>query len=151
MSGDTTPTSGKDWAEKLIDCYKMGMSDAEVAAEQQVTIKKYYQTIADNPTFAKLVEYGRTLSLAWWEGQARKNINNKGFNTPLWTFYMKNKHAWADKTEAVTTNENLNTDLDALREKVTREIEKHVKRYSPELTDAQRVLSDVIEAVKDDE
>lgn len=121
----------------------MGASDAEVAAELNVTIKEYYSQLADNAAFSKLVEFGRTLSQAFWESQARKNIGNKGFNTPLWTFYMKNKYAWADKTENVNSNENLNTDLDSLRGQVNKEVARFIKDNTPELTDAQRMLSDV--------
>lgn len=132
---------GTPWAKKVIELYSMGCSDAEVAAELKITIKDYYQQLTDNKTFNKLVEYGRTLSQAFWESQARKNIANKQFNTPLWTFYMKNKFGWADKSEAITQNENVNTDLDSLRSKVFGEVAKLIKQNTPELTDAQRVLS----------
>lgn len=138
-----TETSGREWAAKLIELYTQGYSDAEVAAEMKITIREYYKQIAENSTFAKLVEFGRTLSLAWWEGQARKNISNKSFNTPLWVFNMKNKFGWADRTEVKTENENLNTDLDSLRTRVSAEVERFMKRNTPELTDAQRVLSDM--------
>lgn len=135
---------GGSWAKQLVDLYSAGYSDAEVAAELKITIKEYYKTISDNASFAKLVEYGRTLSQAFWEGQARKNLANKQFNSPLYAFYMKNKFGWADKTESVNTNENTNTDLDSLRQQVNQEVLKFIKRNSPELTDAQRVLSSTI-------
>lgn len=135
--------SGKNWAAELIELYKEGCSDAEVAATMKITIKEYYTQIAENQTFAKLVEYGRTLSLAFWEGQARKNIGNKQFNTPLWAFYMKNKHGWADKMDTTSQAEVSTTDLDSLREKVSKQVARHIERYTPELTDAQRVLAGV--------
>lgn len=150
MAQNNVVEQGTPWAKKVIDLYSAGCSDAEVAAELKITIKDYYQQITDNKTFNKLVEYGRTLSQAFWEGQARKNIGNKQFNTPLWTFYMKNKFGWADKSEAVTQNENVNTDLDSLRSKVYSEVAKLVKQNTPELTDAQRVLSG-LGKVEDDE
>lgn len=134
-------TSGKAWAKQVVDLYTNGCSDAEVAAELKITIKEYYKTMGDNPTFAKLVEFGRTLSQAFWEKQARINLANKQFNTPLWTFYMKNKFGWAEKSEAVTQNENVNTDLDQLREKIDKEVAKLIKAQTPELSDAQRVLT----------
>lgn len=141
---------GGSWAKQLVDLYSTGCSDAEVAAELKITIKEYYKTIADNATFAKLVEYGRTLSQAFWEGQARKNLGNKQFNSPLYAFYMKNKFGWADKTETVNTNDNTNTDLDSLRQQVNQEVLKFIKKNSPELTDAQRVLSTTIGHITND-
>lgn len=135
-------TDGKSWARQIVALYEQGYSDAEVAAEMRITIKEYYKRIGDDKTFAKLIEFGRTLSQAFWEGQARKNLSNKQFNTPLWAFYMKNKYAWADKTEAVTMNENVNTDLDSLRTKVNAALVKFVEASTPELTDAKRMLQD---------
>lgn len=138
------------WSKQLVDLYSAGCSDAEVAAELKVTIKEYYRTISDNVQFAKLVEYGRTLSQAFWEGQARKNLGNKQFNSPLYAFYMKNKFGWADKTESVTTTENVNTDLDSLRQTVHKEVLNFIKRNQPELTDAQRLLSTTITHIAND-
>lgn len=132
---------GKPWINELIALYTEGASDVEVAASQKITIKAFYKHMADNAKFAQLVEYGRTLSQAFWEGQARQNIRNKQFNTPLWTFYMKNKFGWADKTETVNANENVNTDLDTLRSTVMAQVAKLVKDNTPELTDAQRLIS----------
>lgn len=134
-------SSGRAWVKEVVDLYKEGYSDAEVASYLKITIKEYYKTMAENPAFGKVVELGRTHALAFWEGQGRKNIGNKSFNTPLWSFYMKNKHGWADKSETISQNENLNTDLDSLRQKIDKELEKVIKARSPELTDAQRVLT----------
>ena len=131
------------FGQQVIDLYKVGASDAEVAAELKITIKNYYKQVADNPAFATLVDHGRTYSQAFWEGQARKNITNKGFNTPLWTFYMKNKYGWADKTEAVQSGDSTNQDLDAMRAQLLKETAKFLKEHQPELTDAQRVLKEL--------
>lgn len=142
--------SGKDWAKQLIALYSDGCSDAEVAAELKITIKEYYRTIQENPTFGKLVEYGRTLSQAFWEGQARKNLTNKTFNTSLWSFFMKNKFGWAEKSESVAQTENLNTNLDALRQQVENEVNRFVKKNKPELTDAMLALTPVKEPVSNE-
>lgn len=142
--------SGREWAKEVVELYREGASDAEVAASQNVTIRAYYKEITDNPAFAQLVEFGRTLSMAFWEGQARKNIGNKGFNSPLWAFYMKNKFGWADKTESTNTNENITGDLDTLRQQVTKGVEKWIKQNTPELTDAQRVLKRIGSEIQED-
>lgn len=133
-------SSGKAWAKEIIEQYSAGAGDAEVAASLQITLRDYYRQLSDNAAFSQLVEYGRTLSQAFWESQFRKNLNNKGFNSPLLAFYMKNKYGWADKTETVNANENTNMDLDALRQQVTKEVGKFIKAATPELTDAQRVV-----------
>ena len=132
-----------DWAKTLIALYSDGYSDAEVAAEMKVTIKEYYKQTAENIAFQKLVEFGRTLSMAFWEGQARKNLTNKTFNSSLYSFYMKNKFGWAEKVESKSENENVNTDLDSLRNQVMTEVAKLLKQNSPEISDAQRLFSDL--------
>lgn len=139
-STDQVVGSGKAWAEQVISMYEEGCSDAEVAASLRVPVRQYHQQIADNVAFGQLVEYGRTLSQAFWEKQARKNIGNKQFNTSLWAFYMKNKFGWADKTETTNIDENPNMDLDQLRAKVYKDVADLIKLQTPELTDAQRVL-----------
>lgn len=136
-------SSGKAWAKQVIEMYTAGASDAEVAASLNVTIKDYYKELNENSAFAQLVEFGRTLSQAFWERQARENLRNKQFNTTLWAFYMKNKFGWADKTESVNVNDNVSTDLDSLRANTIKEVARFIKQHSPELTDAQRMLSDM--------
>lgn len=137
----TNIAEGKTFAKQVVDMYSEGRSDAEVAAELRITIKDYYKQIGENATFAQLVEFGRTLSQAFWESQYRKNLGNKNFNTALLNFYMKNKYGWADKTETTNSNENVNTDLDSLRTQVNAQVAKFIKQNTPELTDAQRMLT----------
>jgi hypothetical protein len=139
--------SGKAWANTLIDLYKAGAGDAEVAAAMQITIKAFYNEL-DNPVFSQLVEYGRTLSQAYWEKQARANLNNKQFNTSLWAFWMKNKYGWADKTESISLTDSASTDLDSLRGQVMKDVAKFIKDNTPELIDAQRLLADMSAAKK---
>lgn len=136
------------WAKEIVEFYKQGYSDAEVAASMNITMRQFNSMLADNPTFNKLVEFGRTLSLAWWESQSRKNIGNKSFNTPLWVFTMKNKYGWADKIETTNANENVDLSLDQLRSEISRKLNKLKDENTPELTDAMRVLQPV--AAKED-
>ena len=131
------------WAKEVRDLYAEGGSDAEVAAHLNITIKEFYKQMADSRPFALLVEMGRTLSMAWWEKQARLNVKNKTFNTPLWVFSMKNKYGWADKVETTSTNENLNTSLDSLRSDIDRKLKRLYKDNAAGLTAAQEVLQPV--------
>lgn len=128
-------------AQQIIDMYDQGYSDAEVAAALRVTIKDYYKQIGDNPAFGKLVDLGRTLSQAFWESQARRNLATKGFNSSLYAFYMKNKFSWADKVETTTTAENTNINLDDLRNQVMHKLRQFEKQNSPEVTDAASLFT----------
>lgn len=139
----TDMMGGHSWATELVDYYRQGYSDAEVASAMNITMREFNRMLNDNATFSKLVEFGRTLSLAWWESQARKNINNKSFNTPLWVFTMKNKYGWADKVETNNINENANMSLDAVRAEVDKKLKKLHKENSTELTEAAKVLQPV--------
>ena len=112
------------WAKQVIEYYRDGYSDKEVAASMNITFREFNAMLSDNPTFAKLVEFGRTLSAAYWEGLARTNIKNKTFNTPLYNFYMKNKFGWADKIETTNANENTNLSLDQLQDKINQQLKK---------------------------
>lgn len=138
MSEDVQPSG---WAKQVLDLYAEGGSDAEVAASLRVPMKKFYKRMTDSATFADLVEFGRTLSLAFWEGSARKNVGNKSFNSPLFAFYMKNRHGWADKTEVTSSNENTNFNLDEARRIVDAALAQRLKEATPELTDAQRLFA----------
>lgn len=129
-----------NWAKEIVEYYRQGYSDTEVAAAMNITIKHFNTMLGENPTFSKLVEFGRTLSKAHWEGLARKNVNNKQFNAGLYSFYMKNKFAWADKIETSNTNENTNLSDDQLLEEIQRQI-KRLK--NPELTDAMLMATSV--------
>ena len=117
----------------------------------KITIREYYKQIDESAVFAKLVEYGRTLSLAWWESQARLNINNKQFNTPLWVFTMKNKYGWADKVETNSTVENTNVDLDTLRQQTAQKISKFVAANHPELASTAAVLLSTVDTGGDND
>lgn len=134
-------SEGASWSQQVISLYEVGGSDAEVAASLRVTLKAFYKQMQDSGTFAELIDFGRTLSKAYWERLAREHVKDKNFNSSLYSFYMKNRHGWADKVETSSTNENLNTDLDSLRQQVTKEVESFIKRNTPELSDAQRVLA----------
>ena len=139
----------RSWATELIENYRQGFSDAEVAAAMNITIKQFYAQLAENPSFAKLVEHGRTLSTAFWEGLARKNVANKNFNTSLYNFYMKNKYGWADKIETNNSNDNTNMNMDALKAELARKLKKLTDDNSFDIAEAQRVLQPVDEKVND--
>lgn len=140
---------GHSWAKEVIEHYRNGFSDMEVAATMNITKREFNQMLSDNPTFSKLVEFGRTLSAAYWEGLARQNVHSKTFNTPLYNFYMKNKFGWADKIETTNANENTNLSLDQLRTEISKKLRKLKDQNALELPDATKVLEPI--EVKDSE
>lgn len=146
----TDATSGADWSRKVVSLYEEGASDAEVAASLRVPIRAFHKRIQESTAFADLIEFGRTLSLAYWEGLARKNVGNKSFNTSLFTIYMKNRHGWADKVETSGTSETVNYNVDEMREKALSMVEKFIKKNTPELTEAQHVLRSIAQGDKDE-
>lgn len=139
MTQPKTKDTRPEWIKKITDSYAAGMSDIEVCRELDITMKTFSETYEENEGFRKLVDHGRMLSNAWWMEQGRKNLWNKEFVTPLWTFNMKNRFGWADKTEVNKNGEqlDLNTNLDDLRTKLHKALPKLLKNYAPELADAK--------------
>lgn len=129
-----------EWLAKITALYSEGCSDAEVAAEMEIPVSRFYDMMERNQAFRDLIMYGRTLCQAWWERQARRNITNKQFNSSLYNFYMKNKFGWAEKSEQLTTND-APQDLETLKQEMHKQLAKFAKVYTPELTDAKFLLA----------
>lgn len=145
----TDMMGGANWAANVLECYRQGYSDMEVAATLNITKREFNAMLTDNPTFLKIVDFGRTLSAAYWESLARQNVKNKTFNTPLYNFYMKNKFGWADKIETTNANENTNYSLDQLKTMVAQKVKKLVDSNTLSEVDAKKVLEPIV--VKDDD
>lgn len=130
-----------NWIDKLKKAYSEGKSDVEVCKELQVSPRMFRKMVNENEGFRKLVEYGRMLSQAWWEEQARTSIKDKSLNYQVWALTMKNRFGWADKTEIKGDDlPDAQTNLDELRGRITRELPKLLKQFAPELTDAEILL-----------
>ena len=124
-------SSAPNW-NVLVEEYAQGASDVEIAKLLKITLTKFYQLCEENTAFNEFAERGRTLSRAWWEGQARKNLWNKEFNTSLWNFNMKNRYGWADR---VDTNDTTNKDpvnLDSAKANLQSML-KQLAKSNPEL------------------
>ena len=126
------------WLKPLLSGYAEGMSDVEVCRELKITMKTFNEQYANNEGFRKLVDYGRMTSHAWWMAAGRKNLQNRDFVVPLWTFNMKNRFGWADKTEAIRSDElDGPANLDDLRSRLQKALPKLLKQFGPELADAK--------------
>ncbi len=121
-----------NWTTNIIEWYSEGAFDVEVAAKLDVPLHEFYRQMNDNAAFGRLVQFGRTLSEAFWVSQAQRNLNNKTFNGTTWMFVMKNKFNWAEKTEQTATDINPNMNADELRERSLIEAKKILATYEPE-------------------
>lgn len=118
--------------KELEAAYAEGASDVEIAALLDITIAKFYQLVEEEPSFAMLVEKGRTLAHAWYMQIGRKNLWNKEFNSTLYNFQMKNRYGWADKVDTADTTDKDHVNLDKMKSDLASALKKLAKT-SPEL------------------
>ena len=116
--------------------YGEGATDAEICALLQMTMKEFNKKYETDDAFKAVIDYGRTLSKAWWDSTGRKNLNNKSFNTALFVAYRKNYHGWADKVENTTTISEMSMSADELDEelaKVSHVLDEFQKQKQPDI------------------
>jgi len=132
-------------AEKIIEAYENGYSDVEICRILKITQKKFDSMYNSNAAFMEMVDIGRAMSKAWWYAKGRENIDNTKFNTTLWAFNMKNRYAWADKTESVNTNSNYeDVSLDALHAQMRKMLPGILKDVAPDLPHAKVIELDAV-------
>lgn len=102
VSDATKPTPATAWASRMREEYAVGADDVEIMAALGISRKEFEKNYEDNPVFKQLVDIGRVASAAWWRRSARQNLFNKDFNNSVWSFTMKNRFGWADKSETIT-------------------------------------------------
>jgi hypothetical protein len=136
-----------DWVRTLSDKYNEGYSDVEICREVGITVKQFSKLYESNDKFAELVDFGRTLSHAWWMEKARKNLNERTFNTSLYVMVMKNRYGWAEKLEATAVDPNDAQSVKELRARLEKELPRLVKELSPSLADSS--LLDKVQEVMD--
>lgn len=97
--------SGEHWANRLLDLYKSGYSDAEICSDLQISEKEFIRRCREDELFCELVEIGRLFSKAWWMTQGRISLRDRSFSMQLWLANMKNRFGWTDKAEVALTDE----------------------------------------------
>jgi hypothetical protein len=120
--------------EIIVREYSEGADDDEVMAAINMSKAKFYGTYDTNPNFKEIVDIGRQKSVAWWKGQARKNLFKRGMNTAAWMFVMKNRFGWAEKTE-------ISADIPT-RQKTDDELRQEIKARLPALAKSLGGLKD---------
>jgi hypothetical protein len=104
-----TPNNKKE----VNDMFANGSTVVEICKFLGINKSTWYRWLKDprKKDFQEAVELGIQASEAFWIGIARDNLNNKSFNTALFSFMMVNKHGYKsayskqerDITETKTT------------------------------------------------
>lgn len=126
--------------DDIANAYADGAADVEIAKLLDITISDFYRLVQDNPSFAKFVEKGRTVSQAWWYEKARRNLWSKEFNTTLWNFNMKNRYGWADKIDTSDTTDKDPVNLDEARAQLQTAL-KRLSKTNPEIVSGVNLLA----------
>lgn len=83
---------------------QQGYSDVEIASEFGVsveTLRKWADTYED---FNTAWNIGKSAYEAWWLKEAKRNLDNRNYNTGLFKFITANKLGFAEKTESKNLN-----------------------------------------------
>lgn len=138
----TTPST-KEWINELKDAYLQGASDVEICKILKMTQKEFDSYYERSASFKEMVDIGRMMSKAWWYEQGRRNIENTKFNTTLWSFNMKNRYGWADKTENTSVDADFeDMDLNKLESMLRKKAPSVLRLLKPTMTDAEIVNLD---------
>ncbi len=114
--------------EKILTLYSFGADDWEVCAGLQITKADFINKYENDSVFKKCVDYGRTVERAWWTKQGRLNLNDKTFNSSVYSLHMKNRFAWAEKAETTTK------DVDNIANMTPEEIRQKIEQMQPQVT-----------------
>jgi hypothetical protein len=138
-----TTQADKAWINDLKDAYLQGASDVEICKILKMTQREFDSYYEKSPNFKEMVDIGRMMAKAWWYEQGRRNIENTKFNTTLWSFNMKNRYGWADKTENTSVDADFeDMDLSKLEQMLRKKAPSVLRLIKPTMTDAEIVNLD---------
>lgn len=86
------------WQEMMIEMGKEGCSVSEVACRLGVLRQRMYDMVKNEPQFADTFTRMKQECQAWWEMKGRTQMENRDFNSSLWSFNVKNRFRkdWQD-------------------------------------------------------
>lgn len=90
-----------------IDLSRAGMSDTEIAAEFQVSLRTMRTWVDKYEVFNTAYEIGKALHERWWIEKAKNGLRDPRFNTSLFKFMTMNKLGYSDKVEQKSLNMNV--------------------------------------------
>lgn len=122
-------SSQQDIAKRIEEEYAAGADDIEIMAILNLSRADFQRYYDSEPKFKRIVDIGRMKSSAFWRGVARKHLFNKSLNIPVWTFVMKNREGWAEKSEQITNDVPAQQkSLDELRTQIVAELPEIVDK-----------------------
>ena len=103
-----------EYCEKVIEFGKLGYSKAEIALELDVDRGTLDNWLEEHPDFFTAMAKSQDFCKAWWLKSGRENVDNRSYNSHLYSLHMQNRFGWNKKTE-VTGNIKV-THEEALKE-----------------------------------
>lgn len=131
--------NSKTTLEKVVDLYAEGGADVEVARLLGLSMKKFYELVEENSSFADVVERGRTFSQAWWMEAGRRGLFADKFNASVYALSMKNRFGWADKVETGDKASSMTVNADEAQAQLRHALKK-LSKTNPELL--QKAMED---------
>ena len=122
------------YQREVLEQYALGCTDSEICAMLQIAMRQFNKHYDNDDTFKEVVDYGRTLSKAFWDKLGRTKVDDKNFNTALYVAWRKNYHGWADKVQNETRISELNLssdEVDAELASLAHVLEEHRKVAQP--------------------
>jgi len=86
------------WQELMVDMGKEGCSVTEIACKLGVRRDYMYELVKQSEEFSNTFTRMKDECQAWWEMKGRTNMENREFNSSLWSFNVKNRFRkdWQD-------------------------------------------------------
>ena len=109
------PTEYKpEYIEELLRYAQTGKSYRAFAGFIGVSHQTLYDWEKKHPEFLDAKQRFVSMSQDWWEEQAIQSLfDSTGFNTKVWTLYMKNRFGWKEKIEQdITTTQAIAINVD---------------------------------------
>jgi len=95
--------------EQLLSCMSEGLSRKAVAKELGINYQTFLNYIERHPEFAEAAAEGDNLAEVYWTTQFEKGATgeNKGCNSAMMIFYMKNRFHWRDRIDQHVSHEQV--------------------------------------------
>lgn len=81
---------------------QQGYGDSEIASEFGVSVSTMLGWAEKFEDFKLAVDIGKSAYEAWWLKEAKRNLDNRNYNTGLFKFVTANKLGFAEKSESKT-------------------------------------------------
>ena len=95
-----------DEKRRILFLYGEGAGDAEICKALNISKEDFDERSKNDAVFRKLISFGRTIALAWWEEKLRKvSFGEEKGNPAVIKLVMQNRYGWTERSE--TDNKSL--------------------------------------------